>query len=221
LRENVLPVAAEAWEEADMADGRPVDELVEAAASGDALAWDEIVERYAPLVVAVCRQFRLSEADLKDVSQTVWLRLVEHLHLVREPRALPGWLVTTSRRECLRVMDHSRRQTPIGGFPVEGITGEDEDISIPMLQAERRSALREAFAALSATQQELMLLLLAEPPLTYDEISRRLGIPHGSIGPTRARAIARLRAAAPLAALFDEATVEPDTRKRSGSQRSR
>lgn len=185
-----------------MVDGRPVDELVKAAALGDAQAWDEIVDRYAALVVAMCRHYRLSDADLQDVSQIVWLRLVEHLPKLREPRALAGWLVTTSRRECLRVLDQSRRQTPVQTLAEQTVDGEHE-ISAALLSAERRSALREAFAGLPEAWRELMLLLLADPPIGYDEISRRMGIPKGSIGPTRARAIERLRAAAPIAALFD------------------
>lgn len=201
-----------------MADRRPVDELVEAAASGDAQAWDEMVDRYASLVVAVCRHFRLSDADLHDVSQTVWLRLVEHLPDLREPQALPGWLVTTTRRECMRVLDQSRRQTPVESHWEDGADTES-DISAALLESERRSALRQAYASLPEQWQELLRLLLADPPIGYREISRRLGMPPGSIGPTRARVIQRLREAAPIAALFEDDRLESEAPKRPGSGR--
>lgn len=203
-----------------MADRRPVDELVKAAASGDAQAWDEVVDRYTSLVVAVCRHFRLSDADLHDVSQTVWLRLVEHLPDLRERQALPGWLATTTRRECMRVLDQSRRQTPVESYFEDGAS-EEADVSAALLASERRSALRQAFASLPEQWQELLLLLLADPPIGYGEISRRLGIPPGSIGPTRGRAIQRLRAAAPIAALFDDDRLGSEPPKRLGTSRRR
>ncbi|MGV1008374.1 MAG: RNA polymerase sigma factor [Dermatophilaceae bacterium] len=202
-----------------MPDGRPVVELVEAAASGDARAWAEIVERYASLVIAICRHFRLSDADLQDVSQTVWLRLVEHLPDLREPRALPGWLVTTSRRECLRVVQQERRQPPTDNVGQES-ADDQGDISRALLEAEYRNALREAFASLPEMWRELMLLLLADPPIGYEAISHRLGIPRGSIGPTRARAIERLRAAPPLADLFEQVGAGVEAPRRAGRQRS-
>lgn len=188
-----------------MAGDQSLAALVGAASAGDAQAWDELVERYASLVVAVCRRFRLTDADLHDVSQTVWLRLVEHLPDLREPRALPGWLVTTAKRECLRVIGLSRGQVLVDEPPEPRGAGDDADADL--LAAERRSALREAFADLPRAWRELMALLLVDPPLPYAEISRRLGMPIGSIGPTRARCIERLRAAAPLAALLEQ---EPD-----------
>ena len=83
-----------------MRDYPPITELVTRARRGDKQAWDEIVERYAPLIWSICRQYRLGDADAEDVGQMVWLHLVDHLDDLRDPAALPGWLVTTTRRQC-------------------------------------------------------------------------------------------------------------------------
>src|SRR5512138_2838796 len=86
-----------------MRDDPTVIALVARATQGEQTAWDGIVERFAPLVWSICRGFRLTDADANDVGQNVWLRLVEYLPRLREPAALPGWLATTTRHECLRV----------------------------------------------------------------------------------------------------------------------
>ena len=173
----------------------PLAALVHAAREGDHVAWDAIVDRFLPLVGAIIRRHRLSEADGDDVSQTVWLRVVEHLGALREPNALPGWIRTTTRNECLRVLAARGRVQVVdpqegSGFPdpASGDAVDDE-----LLAAERRQALREALAELPAGRRDLLLLLLTDPPLAYEEISTRLGIPIGSIGPTRARALEQLR----------------------------
>src|SRR5215472_2265634 len=79
--------------------------LVMRARNGDKLAWDALVERYAPLIWSVCRRYRLDGADAGDVGQNVWLQLVNQLGKIRDPAALPGWLITTTRRECIRVLN--------------------------------------------------------------------------------------------------------------------
>jgi RNA polymerase sigma factor (sigma-70 family) len=173
----------------------PLATLVPAAREGDQHAWDTIVERFLPLVGAIIRRHRLSEADGDDVSQTVWLRLVEHLGALREPNALPGWIRTTTRNECLRVLAARGRVQVVdpqegGGFAENPSDGAVDD---ELLAAERRQALREALTELPAGRRDLLLLLLTDPPLAYEEISARLSIPIGSIGPTRARALEQLR----------------------------
>lgn len=172
----------------------PLATLVPAAREGDQSAWNAIVDRFLPLVGAIIRRHRLSEADGDDVSQTVWLRLVEHLGALREPDALPGWIRTTTRNECLRVLAARSRTRPVDPQDSSGLDAVAGDVSdTELLAAERRQALREALAELPAGRRELLLLLLTDPPLAYDEISTRLGIPIGSIGPTRARALEQLR----------------------------
>jgi len=83
-----------------MADHLPVADLVTRAKNGEQQAWDALVERYAPLIWSICRRYRLERADAEDVSQAVWFTLVARLDHLRDPAALPGWLATTTRREC-------------------------------------------------------------------------------------------------------------------------
>src|SRR5262245_23098980 len=85
-----------------------VSDLVARAKDGDRQAWDALIERYAPLIWSICRRHRLGRDDADDVGQSVWLRLVDQLDRVRDPAALPGWLATTARRECLRVLGPAR-----------------------------------------------------------------------------------------------------------------
>ncbi|MGY1650321.1 RNA polymerase sigma factor [Geodermatophilus sp. SYSU D01119] len=166
--------------------------LVARALAGESPAWDRLVERFTPLVLSIVRRNRLQDAEAQDVVQTVWLRLVEHLGAVREPRALPGWIATTTRNECHHV-SRGRPAVPSADLdahgPVDGSPGPDR----ALLEGERHEALLAALAELPERQRRLLLLLIEDPPLPYEEISRRLGMPIGSIGPTRARAIARIR----------------------------
>jgi DNA-directed RNA polymerase specialized sigma24 family protein len=167
-----------------------VEELVDAARAGDAAAWDALVDRYLPLVTAVIRRLRLSPADADDVNQTVWLRLVEHLDRLREPRALPGWLATTARNEGLRVIRRRARDLPVDPGGTTFDTAEVSDPGEALIEDLKSHALR---------------MLLADPPVSYDEISARLGIPRGSIGPTRARVLEQLRSSRALRGWADDA----------------
>lgn len=170
-------------------------DLVEAAARGDQDGWDEIVQRYLPLVFSVTRRYRLSNKDAEDVSQTVWLRLVEHLDTIREPRALPMWIATTTRNEALRLVTAHRRTAPVDPLGPSALDGEasSAELDEELLRAERQQAMRDGLAELEPRHRELLLLLVADPPLSYEAIGARLGMPVGSIGPTRARCLARLR----------------------------
>ena len=171
-----------------------VDDLVSRARAGDQAAWNAIVDRFLPLVDAIIARYRLSSADADDVNQTVWLRLVEHLDDLREPRALPGWLSTTCRNEALRVIRLRGRDslTDPQGTTFDRLV-HDVAVDEGLLREERAQALRDGLAELPAGRRELLELLLTDPPISYDEISAKLGIPKGSIGPTRARALEQLR----------------------------
>ena len=181
-----------------------ISELVTAAAKGDEGAWDLIVKRYLPLVYSVIGSFRLSRSDAQDVNQTVWLRLVEHLDDIRDPRALPGWIAVTARHEALHLLGSRKRTVQIDPTTNQVFDDHPQSPSIDedLLRSERRQVLREALAELPHKQQELLLLLVADPPISYSEISKRLGIPLGSIGPTRARYLDRLRATPTLQAFL-------------------
>jgi RNA polymerase sigma factor (sigma-70 family) len=193
--------------------------LVLAAAAGDAEAWESLVRRYMPLVTSVAMRYRVLDEDLADVSQTVWLQLVQHLHQIRTPAALPGWIVTTTRNECFR-LSRLRRKTvavdPLLDVPVRAAAEGKADVvdfDRDLVRDERHGALLSAFAELSDQHRALLLLLLSDPPLSYEEISSRLGIPVGGIGPTRARALDRLRRSPAMAALMADDLSEDPTRK--------
>jgi RNA polymerase sigma factor (sigma-70 family) len=165
--------------------------LVSRVKEGDRDAWAELIDRYAPLIWAICRRYRLSPADAEDVGQNVWLRLVYELDKIRNPAALPGWLATTTARECLRAVQGPH--APVSASDAGNLPNEQAGTAELELLAERHAALREAFTHLPRRSQQLIALLSADPPVPYAEISARLGIPIGSIGPQRARALARLR----------------------------
>jgi len=185
--------------------GPLVIDLVMRARAGDQRSWDALVERYAPLIWSICRGYRLSRADAEDVGQSVWLRLAGQLDKVRDPAALPGWLATTTRRECWRILRAAHRPHAAAcGLDAENLPAEqDERAEQELLEAERHAALREAFAHLPPDGQRLIALLFTDPPLPYTEISARLGIPVGSIGPSRSRCLARMRRYPTIAALID------------------
>lgn len=172
--------------------GEQLAELVAAAAVGDTSAWDELVREFSGLVRSVARAHRLSDADAGDAAQATWLLLFEHLDRIKDPARLGGWLATTARRECLRVLRGAQRHVLL----------EDEwDYAEPteapadtaLLAAERDLALRRCFGRLRTTDQQLLTLLIADEQPAYTEISVALEMPVGSIGPTRARALDRLR----------------------------
>ena len=185
-----------------------VTDLVTRARKGDKQAWDALVERYAPLIWSICRRYRLADADAEDVGQGVWLQLVDQLDKIRDPAALPGWLATTTRRECARVA-RTVRGPHAAGDALYAETIPDDQAQMAeqqVLVAERHAALREAFAHLPTCDQQLIALLIQDPPVPYAEISARLRIPVGSIGPTRGRCLDKLRRYPAIAALIPAET---------------
>jgi RNA polymerase sigma factor (sigma-70 family) len=166
-----------------------------AAAKGDQQAWDTIVNRYSDLVWAVARGFRLNSADTSDVTQATWLRLVEHLTDIRDGERLGAWLATTARREALGLLRRGRRDIPVESTGLaEPDRGDEESPEQQILRTEEDSLLWKAFRRLGAQCQRLLRVLLVDPPLAYAEVGAALGMPVGSIGPTRARCLSALRA---------------------------
>lgn len=179
-------------------------DLVTRANAGDKAAWDVLVERFAPLVWSVCRRYRLDTADAEDVGQTVWLRLVEHLPALRTPQALPGWLATTTQRECLRVLRiASHRDRQDAGVDAGAIPDAlQQQVDQALLDDERDRALRLGLAQLPPVCRALLALLSRDPAPSYAEISTELGMRTGGIGPTRARCLDKLRRTPAVAALI-------------------
>ena len=190
-----------------MRDDPSVIALVARVGDGDQDAWDELIERYSPLVWSICARYQLSRQDVADVGQSVWLLLVEQIGKLREPAALPGWLATTTRRECMRVL-RAARQHEHAGLPPEDQMPPDPaatTIEQQIIAAERNAALRAAFAELSRTCHELLSMLMSDPPPAYADVSATLCMPVGSIGPMRARCLDRLRHSQHLAVLGNQA----------------
>jgi len=185
-----------------MTDGPELVDLVAAAAAGDQRAWDRLVDRFMPLIRSIARSFRLSPSERDDISQAVWLRLVEHLARIRDPQCLPGWISTTTRNECLSLIRTRRRTDTYGDLEEWETLASDIDPTEALVREQFAQALREGLAELPDRQRKLLLLLLEDPPVSYDEISLRLDMPMGSIGPTRARALQRLRGTRPMLAVF-------------------
>ncbi len=180
--------------------------LVARVSDGDQDAWNEIIERYAPLVWSICLRYQLNRQDIDDVGQSVWLLLVEHIGSLREAAALPGWLAATTRHECLRVLRAARRQEYSGLPPEEHMPSDPAAVSIDheLIEAERNAALRAALAELPHRCRELLSMLISDPPLAYSEISGALGLAVGSIGPVRARCLDRLRRSPHLAGFLSD-----------------
>jgi RNA polymerase sigma factor (sigma-70 family) len=166
-------------------------DLLRVAVAGDPIAWEQIVRRYEPAVAAMITNYRLQEADARDATQRTWLRLLECHPQIREPEALGGWLKTTARRECLRILDEQRRHDPLP----EGAEFTDTGVDVERVVVDHDQArhLRRLLATLPGRSFALLSSLFQDDPPGYAELSADTGIPVGSIGPTRARALRRLR----------------------------
>jgi RNA polymerase sigma factor (sigma-70 family) len=175
--------------------GDDVGALVRAAGAGDEAAWRGLVDRFAALVWAVTRSFGLAQSDAADVSQVTWLRLVEHVDRISEPDRVGAWIGTTARRECMAVLRRrNRAAVPSGGE----VAFEQVEADLPppeqrLVADERGAVLWEALSGISPRCQQLLRVLMAEPPPSYEAVSAALDMPIGSIGPTRARCLTYLR----------------------------
>ena len=167
-------------------------ELLARVVEGDQDAWDEVVRQYAGLVWSVARSYRLGGAATDDVVQTVWLRFAEHCGRIRQPERLASWLATTTRNEALRVIRGNTRLTPTA-FVAETAEPTASTIEDLVTDDETLRQVLAAFAQLAEEDQQLLRLLCTVPPLDYQTIADMLGRPIGSIGPTRARCLDRLR----------------------------
>jgi RNA polymerase sigma factor (sigma-70 family) len=167
--------------------------LLAQAAAGDERSWHALVEQHTRLLWSVARSYRLDQADAADVVQTTWLRLLEHLDRIEDPTRLVGWLVTTARRECLRVLRRSGRERLIvDEDSAQDVVDEAEPVETRLITNERNAALWHAFRRLPERCQRLLRIAVAMPK-AYDEVSAAMNMPVGSIGPTRARCLSRLR----------------------------
>src|SRR3954463_15339014 len=175
--------------------------LTREAASGCEDAWRDLHGRFDPMLRGIVRGYRLDAADVEDVVQTTWIRAYRNLDRLNDPGAVGAWLAITARREALRTLQRGVRELPSEEpQPVDEAGGDaPEEIAS---QRERRSALRAAVRRLPGRQRDLLSEMLRRPCASYEEIADALQMPVGSIGPTRERALGRLRDDAALAGLI-------------------
>ncbi len=186
----------------------PDSELIEACLQGNRQAWEALILRYQRLMYTIPLRYGLTEEDAADVAQTVSLLLFQNLDRLRDHERLGAWLAVTARRECWRLIRQRKRtgehlcesqwleeQPPIGG--ITQTEGE-------LLQLERQEVIRSAVEQLDDRCRDLLLMLFyTEPPPPYESIARRLNMPKGSIGPNRARCLAKLAAVLKRMGLFE------------------
>jgi RNA polymerase sigma factor (sigma-70 family) len=166
--------------------------LFHSAAAGEKHGWDKLVREFSGMIRAVARAHRLRDADTADVVQSTWLKLLAHFDDLKDPARVGAWLATTARRECLRVLRDSQRHVLFGeDTPDLGATHTPPEEKLMI--GERNTALWSSFARLRQNDQTLLHLLMADPRPSYEEISAAMDMPIGSIGPTRQRALDRLR----------------------------
>ena len=167
---------------------------VREAAAGDLQAWNRLIEQYAKLIWSITAKFKLIESDAADVVQTTWMRLIEHIDRIEQPARVGSWLASTARNECLRHIASRKRIVLVHeDEEFDGADHHASEVDEALLAAERAQVVRNAMAHLPSQWQQLIDLLMADPPVPYAEISDQLGLPVGSIGPTRGRCLAKLR----------------------------
>jgi RNA polymerase sigma factor (sigma-70 family) len=194
-------MTATAVEELPMADVRDltadhwdINSVVHRAADGDMQAWNWLVAQYGRLIWSIPVRFKFEESDAADVVQTTWMRLIEHIDRIEQPDRVGSWLAATARNECLRHVAARKRIVLVReDEDFDGADHREPEVDEALLAAERAQVVRDAMAHLPVQWQQLMEMLMADPPVTYAEISDQLGLPVGSIGPTRGRCLAKLR----------------------------
>jgi RNA polymerase sigma factor (sigma-70 family) len=167
---------------------------VRRAATGDLQAWNRLVDQYSRLIWSITASFKLGESDAGDVVQTTWMRLIEHIDRIEQPARIGSWLASTARNECLRHVAARKRIVLVDeDVEFDGMDHQGPAIDEGLLARERARDVRKAMSHLPPQWQRLMELLMSDPPVSYAEISDQLGLPIGSIGPTRGRCLAKLR----------------------------
>jgi len=168
-------------------------DLMHGVAGGDRQAWEELVGRYTGMLHTIARSYGLDPAASGDVVQTTWLRLVEHLGTLREPSAVGGWLATTVRRQCLLLVRNRQRELPVEQADELYSLDNDHSPEGEVVARDRDARVRAAFYRLPVKDRRLLACLMTSARCSYADASARLGMPVGSIGPTRARSLQRLR----------------------------
>jgi RNA polymerase sigma factor (sigma-70 family) len=171
-----------------------ISQVVRQAALGDRASWEQLVAKYSRLIWAMTRDFKLADSDAADVVQATWLRLLEHIDRIEHPDRIGSWLATTARHECLRHVARRKKVILVDDdVAFSDVSTEQPDLDERLIADENAEAVRQALSRLPWRWRRLLELLMTDPPASYAEISSQLGLPVGSIGPTRGRCLERLR----------------------------
>jgi RNA polymerase sigma factor (sigma-70 family) len=171
-----------------------ITQVVRQAALGDRSSWEQLVSKYSRLIWAMTRDFKLADSDAADVVQATWLRLLEHIDRIEHPDRIGSWLATTARHECLRHVARRKKVILVDDdLAFSDVSTEQPDLDERLIADENAEAVRQALSRLPWRWRRLLELLMMDPPASYAEISSQLGLPVGSIGPTRGRCLERLR----------------------------
>jgi RNA polymerase sigma factor (sigma-70 family) len=194
MNEKAVPRGGGSWKGTSTTSSDDADLvlIVAQAREGVAAAWEALIGRFGGLVAAIARRCRLSDADVAEVCQTTWLRLVENLDRIEQPERLGAWLATTARRESLRI---ATRQVAVSANDLVYSLPDDkaDPLDAGLLRQEQVRAIRMAAEQLSPRCRSLLGLLMGDDDLPYKEIAEQLSMPIGSIGPTRGRCLEHLR----------------------------
>jgi RNA polymerase sigma factor (sigma-70 family) len=166
--------------------------LVQAAQAGDSQAWGSLLTRFSPMLRAAAREYRLQPADVDDVVQATWEAALSHIAQLREPEAIAGWLGVIVRRQSIRALRSRQREVPVAEL-LERDESHRPGAEDGLVRAEQQVAVRAAIGRLPGRQRSLVTALLSDSSPSYTELSAKLRMPQGSIGPTRERALSRLR----------------------------
>jgi len=183
------------------------EQLVAGIRAGDESAWRAMSKRYEPLLRWLTRCCGLSAEDADDAVQLTWLRCLEHIDQLSDSGKLGGWLATICRRECIRLATKARCEVPLSPSDFAESVDDGREECDPCAEAilrEQWNRLHLAIMALPVRQRTVLVELMRREDQSYLDLSRRLGIPVGSIGPTRQRAVSRLRLDPRIAALSSE-----------------
>lgn len=198
-KESASPSSQERTSQHNDEHCRQLGGLVQNAAQGNEEAWNELCDKLTPIIRAVARQHRLSAYDVEDIIQTTWLTLIEHIDGLRDPLAIAGWLRTVTARQSLNHLRKDREQpsddVSLFDCAVEPINEQR------LVERERSATITTALESLGERDRQLLALLFASDRPDYIEISKRLDMPVGSIGPTRVRALSKLSRIAAVRAL--------------------
>jgi RNA polymerase sigma factor (sigma-70 family) len=187
----VLPGTPEQMEDSDL-------QLVLACRRGDQLAWETLIRRYQRLIYAIPRRAGLDDDQAAEIFQDVFTTLFQKLNDIHEPERLHAWLVTTARRKTLRIISkmHIRAGSDANADEPENEAEIPDETPLPdeqLIILEEQHQVRIALSLLDARCRKLLQMLFYRPePPSYGEIAAALGIPEGSIGPTRARCLGKL-----------------------------